>query len=121
MLWTGTPTSIPGWSSVSVPTRPRFLQGLHLNVDASLVFNSDAVDTSAGGSVPDGIQVAFGATLGGVSPIADQTVDGGASTVFTAGLVLGTAQVSATADNATVNTPIEIVDVPVELMAFSVE
>lgn len=75
---------------------------------ADLVVNSDEVDTSASGHIPDGIGVAFSGTLGNVTPTAVGTTGGIAMATFTAGTVAGTAVVSATVDNQTVSTTIDI-------------
>ncbi len=95
-------------------------QGSSTNVTADLVHNSDGVDTSGSGTVVDGIDVAFGTNLGAVNPVNGTTVAGEAVTQFDAPLATGTATLSATVDNETVTTDIEIV-IPVELQSFSVE
>jgi hypothetical protein len=110
------------WLVLGISADPTtILTGAISAVEASLTFNSDGADTSAGGNVPDGIPVTFAATLGTVSPGVVPTGAGVAGTTFTAGMVLGTATVWATADNATVETPIEVIEVPVELMTLTVE
>lgn len=95
-------------------------QGSSTNVTADLVFNLDGVDMSGTGTVVDGIDVAFGTNLGSVNPAAGTTVAGEATTQFDAPLATGTATLSATVDNETVTTDIEIV-IPVELQSFSIE
>jgi uncharacterized repeat protein (TIGR01451 family) len=69
---------------------------------ASLTENSDGMDTSALCTVPDGIPVAFDATLGSVSPEDTVTTDGTATATYQAPNEPGVDPVSVTVDNETV-------------------
>ncbi len=77
-------------------------------VTADLTFNSSNADTSAGGTVPNGIASAFSGTLGTFSAPTATTSSGKASNLFTAGSTVGTANVSSTVDAQTVSTTIGI-------------
>ena len=66
---------------------------------ADLTFNSNNVDTSAGGFIPNGTPATFAGTLGTVNPAVVGTTGGKAQTTYTAGATPGTASVSATIDN----------------------
>ena len=88
-------------------------------ISSDLIMNSDAVDTSGGGAVPENTPATFAATLGTVSPINEGTVAGTLATTFTAGGTLGTATVSCTVDNQTVSTPIEIVQIEGEAIPMA--
>lgn len=79
---------------------------------ADLTGNSDGADTSGLGTVPDDIPVAFGTTLGSVAPAGAATLSGLAGSLFTAGAAPGTATVSATVDNQTVQAPIDVLPNP---------
>ncbi|MCB1056597.1 MAG: hypothetical protein KDD11_13930, partial [Acidobacteria bacterium] len=85
---------------------PMVLRGGTVAATASLRMNSDAADTSGGGTVPDGTPVAFGATGGTVMPEDALTSAGLADTTYTAGSTAGTFEVSATVDGETVTQPI---------------
>ncbi|RKZ91047.1 MAG: hypothetical protein DRQ40_10335 [Gammaproteobacteria bacterium] len=101
---------IDPWLTLTITANPTTIQVFQDSaVESALIINSDAVDTSGVGLVPDAIPETFTATLGAVNPVAGGTVDGLVPTVFTAGGVLGTAIVTVTCDNETVETPIEIV------------
>ncbi len=78
-------------------------------ISSDLIINSDAANTSGGGNIPDNTPANFAATLGGVAPAAVGTAAGLLATTFTAGGVAGTATVSCTVDNQTVQTNIEII------------
>ena len=101
------------WLVLTVEANPASIYpGLTSAVDASLVINSAAVDTSAGGTVPDGILAAFSAPDGGtVLPLTDTTLAGVASTVFTAPLVVDIFQVCAAVDNEQLCTDISVLNV----------
>ncbi len=101
---------IDPWLILTITANPTTIQVFQDSaVMAALRLNSDGVDTSGDGLVPDAIPEIFTATLGTVNPVSGGTVDGLVPTVFTAGGTLGTAIVTVTCDNETVETPIEIV------------
>ena len=91
------------WLVLGVTSTPTsVLPGATANVAASLVFNSAAANTSAGGFVPDGILAAFTAPDGGsVLPTSAGTLNGIAGTVFTAPTTDANYQVCAAVDNET--------------------
>ncbi len=101
---------IDPWLTLTITANPTTIHVLQDSaVESALIINSDGVDTSGDGLVPDAIPETFTATLGAVNPTSGGTVAGLVPTVFTAGGVLGTAIVTVTCDNETVETPIEIV------------
>jgi hypothetical protein len=69
---------------------------------ADLHFNSNGVDTSADGWVPDGTPVEFAASGGIMNPDATATAAGAASSILTAGATPGEFSVLATVDGETV-------------------
>ncbi|MBI5680863.1 MAG: DUF11 domain-containing protein [Methanobacterium sp.] len=80
-----------------------------------LTINSNGVDTSSLGHVPDGINMGFafvnlGVNLGSVSPTTRTTLNGLATSTFTALNTNGVARVSTTVDGVTVYTDIVIGD-----------
>jgi hypothetical protein len=77
------------------------------DLTADLTWNSDGIDTSAGGHLPDGIATAFAASIGTVDPTITETVSGLAYSTFTH-IADGTAVISATVDDQTVTTTITI-------------
>jgi len=104
---------IDPWLTLTITANPTTIQVFQDSaVESALIINSDAVDTSGDGLVPDAIPETFTATLGAVNPTSGGTVDGLVPTVFTAGGTEGTAIVTVTCDNETVETPIEIVGQP---------
>ncbi len=97
------------WLILRISANPTSLPPFGVSaISSDLVMNSDAVNTSGGGTIPENTPGTFGATLGTVNPINDATVAGELATTFTAGGATGTANVSCTVDNQTVSTPIEI-------------
>lgn len=78
------------------------------DLTASLLINSDNVDTTAIGGLSDSTQVLFAATLGSVTPPSVTTSDGKASAIFVAGSVTGVASVSAAVDGQTVSITLNI-------------
>ncbi len=101
---------IDPWLTLTISANPTTIPVFATSaVEAALLINSDAVDTSGDGLVPNDIPMTFTATLGAVNPISGGTVDALVPTLFTAGGVEGTAIVTVTCDNETVETPIEIV------------
>ncbi len=101
---------IDPWLTLTITATPSTIPVIQTSsVQAALRFNSSGVDTSADGLVPDAIPMTFTATLGTVNPTSGGTAGGLVPTTFTAGNVEGTAIVTVTCDNETVETPIEIV------------
>lgn len=78
------------------------------NLIADLTGNSDAMDTSGLGNLPDGIDIGFSTDLGSVAPPTAATVNGMAGSVFTAGIMTGTANTMAMLDNQSVTAPVQI-------------
>jgi hypothetical protein len=77
-------------------------------ITADLTRNSDGIDTSGLGHVPDGIPVLFSATLGVVNPSMVGLLDGIAEASFVAGPNPGPADVDATVDCETVTAAVEV-------------
>ncbi len=78
------------------------------NLTASLLFNSDNVDTSANGGLSDSTQVLFASVMGAVRPPSITTSDGRASAIFVAGSATGADTVSATVDRQTVSISLNV-------------
>ena len=93
--------TIDEWLVLTVVADPAsVLPGATSAVEANLIFNSAAVDTSADGTVPDDILATFTAPDGGsVLPVSDTTLAGITSTVFTAPAADQVYQVCAEVDN----------------------
>ncbi|MDY7091512.1 MAG: hypothetical protein SX243_00925 [Acidobacteriota bacterium] len=100
-------------------TDPWLVLGLELAADsvirggmttatASLRENSDGMDTTADGNVPDGTPVDFSATGGTMMPEDTATLAGLADSTYTAGDTAGSFDVSTTVDNETVTEPIDV-------------
>ena len=71
---------------------------------ADFTHNSNGVNISSQGSIPDGTVVKFASdSLGTVNPIIATTVNGVASTTYKAGSYIGISTVNITANNQTVN------------------
>ena len=62
-----------------------------------------------GSDVPDGVEVSFATTLGSVAPVTVTTQGGSAGTIFTAGVVSGSAVVQASVGGLTATVPVTIV------------
>jgi fibronectin-binding autotransporter adhesin len=103
----------------AVSTSPYLVLGVSANpttigafasstVTADLTFNSDSVDTSFGGTVPNGTTAAFFGTLGTFAAPTAPTSGGKATNLFTAGALGGTANLSTTVDGQSVSTSILI-------------
>jgi CSLREA domain-containing protein len=79
---------------------------------ADLTFNSASADTSAGGTVPNGIVVGFSGTLGTFATPAATTTAGKATDLYTNGGIGGSASLSAVVDgqtaSATVAVPVNV-------------
>jgi CSLREA domain-containing protein len=87
-------------------------------VTADLTFNSSNADTSAGGTVPNGIVAAFSGTLGTFATPTATTVAGKATDVYTAGGTSGVAGLSAVVDGQTASTSLTVLNVPPTLDAI---
>jgi VCBS repeat-containing protein len=89
------------WLVLSAVADPATIQPLGASVvTADLIFNSDAVDTSGNGYVPDGIPMAFTAPDGGtVNPVTGATLIGADDTTFTAPVVDQAYRVCTEVDN----------------------
>ena len=80
-------------------------------ITADFTHNSDGQDISSQGSIPDGTVVNFSSdNLGTVNPITATTVNGKATTTYTAGSNTGTSTINLTANNQTayINQNIEL-------------
>lgn len=75
---------------------------------ADLTENSDGVDTSGLGTLPDGVPVTFAASPGSVAPAEVGTVSGVAESVYAAGSTAGPVTATATVDHQTVEATIEV-------------
>jgi hypothetical protein len=99
------------WLVLNISASPTSIAtGQTSNITARLTVNSDGVDTSGSGQVPDGTPVGFGggAPIGTVAPASATTTSGIAGSVFTAGGLPGVATVTATVDGQTVQTGITV-------------
>jgi hypothetical protein len=98
----GTVTFNP-WLVLGLSANPSSVNvGQTATLTADLTKNSAGQDTSALGTVPNGIATTFAASLGSVMPASTVTANGKATTTFSAGTVVGDANLSATVDNQTV-------------------
>ena len=93
--------------------------GSNTTATADVRFNSDAVDTSGAGALPDGTPVEFGTDGGSMSPESTGTVAGLAASMFTAGSVGGTFEVSTMVDSETVTVSVDL-DATVDLWVQAV-
>lgn len=104
----GTVDSSP-WLTLTTSAAPNAIQtGGNSAISSALTINSDAVNTSGSGNLPDGTPVTFGGTLGTVAPPTAVTNLGTASTTYTAGIAAGSGAASTTVDGQTVSAPITI-------------
>ena len=104
------PVTFDPWLVLSITADPASVQtGGTSNITGDVYHDSVATDTSGVGFIPDGIGVVFQADLGTVSAPAIKNTNGGkATTTFHAAASPGTAHVSATLDNQTVETDVVI-------------
>ena len=98
------------WLVLGLTANPMsvFVNGGTSVLTASLRINSDGVDTSPVGHIPDGTTTIFTATLGTVTPEITGTIEGLAASAFVAGMVQGSSIVSATVDSETVTLTLTI-------------
>ncbi len=104
----GSVTANPWLVLTTKATPPSVMTSQTSAIGVVLVYNSDGVNTSAAGHVPDGIPVTFTVTDGSISPAAGTTTSGTASSVFTPPGSAGTVIVKTVADGA-----ISILSIPV--------
>lgn len=103
------PIDVDPWLVLSLSADPTIVPpGETSQITAGLTFNSDGLDTSGLGHVPDGIPVTFAATAGAVTPPATATLAGLAEAVFSGGAAAGPVSVSATLDCETVAAEIDL-------------
>ena len=103
----GTDTFNP-WLVLSVSANPtQILPSGTSTLTADLTHNSNGV---GGFSVPNGIAVTFGGTLGSVNPTGSTLTSGQATSTYTAGSTPGAGTGTAAVDNQTVSTTINILD-----------
>ena len=96
------------WLVLRITAAPNVLvTGQMAAITADLTFNSDGVDTSGLGTVPDGTPAAFAGVNGTVAPPTATTTSGKAGSIFTA-TTPGAGSASTTVDMQTVSTPITI-------------
>ena len=106
---TGTGIDSNPWLVLGIAAAPTSIPpGGASSITASLRRNSDGLDTSAQGFVPATTPATFGATLGTMNPGSTTFTSGLAPSTFTAGGVAGPASISATVDNQTVFTTVNI-------------
>ncbi|MDI6723994.1 MAG: hypothetical protein QMD61_05055 [Methanobacterium sp.] len=98
------------WLVLSIAASPNtILVGGTSTVTADLTHDQNGnYYNPASGQVPDSIPINFGGTLGSLNPASSTIINGISTSTFTAGIVPGTATVSATVDSQTVNTQIII-------------
>lgn len=96
----GGPVDANPWLVLRITAAPNsiFVGGASI-LTADLTFNSNGVDTSASGFIPNGTPATFAGTLGTVNPSVVGTTSGKAQTTYTAGATPGVASVTATIDN----------------------
>lgn len=113
---TGTVSADP-WLVLDLTADPMtvFADGGTADLLASLTENSAGDDTSAQGTVPDGITTTFAADLGSVSPVVTGTLDGEAASLYTAPANPVGEVVSATVHNETVTLTLTIDQVDLQL------
>ena len=81
------------------------------NITADFTHNSDGQDVSAQGHIPDGIVTNFSSdSLGTVNPTSAETVNGKASTIYTAGPNRGISTVNIASNNQSLNLTVKITD-----------
>ena len=91
-------------------------------ITADFTHNSNGDDISTQGSIPDGLVVNFSSdSLGTVNPSSSTTLNGKAVTSYTAGTTTGTSNISASANNQSVNTSINISSGSVTVSVVSVD
>ena len=96
------------WLVLRITAAPNVLvTGQMAAITADLTFNSDGVDTSGLGTVPNGTPASFAGVNGTVAPPTSTTTSGKAGSVFTA-TTPGAGSASTTVDMQTVSTPITI-------------
>ncbi len=107
---TGATIDANPWLILTITSNPNSIRRNGTStVTAYLTRNSNGVDTSSLGYLPDGITVTFGNdNLGTVNPTTNTTVNSKVNTVFTAKNTPGVARVSATVDGVIVYTDIII-------------
>jgi hypothetical protein len=107
------PVTFNPWLVLQVTASPNSVQtGGTATVVANLTTNSNGADTSAQGSVPDGIPVSFATNLGSISPSSGILNSGTATSQVTFGGTPGTVTVSATVDSQTSTAQITVTSPP---------
>lgn len=97
------------WLTLRTSATPNaIVTGGNSSISSNLNFNSDNVNTSGSGNVPNGTPASFAGTLGTVSPPTGTTTNGVTGTTFTAGAAAGAGNAATTIDAQTVNAPITI-------------
>jgi hypothetical protein len=97
------------WLILGISASPGSIApGSSSTITASLRTNSDGAVTFPAGFIPNGTPAMFGATLGTMNPVNQISVSGVATSLFQAGGAPGAASISATVDNQTVFTTVNI-------------
>jgi len=116
--WWGTNNDPSGYAFGRVTTSPYLVLGISSSpatmttggtstISANLTYDSNGMDTSGSGTVPDGTPVTFTASGGSISPHHAATDSGVASTTFTPSST-GTAYITATVDGQSVTVPVTV-------------
>ena len=102
------PVSFDPWLVLGITADPSTVSANGSSaITGDLTRDSNGADTSGIGHLPDGTGVLFGANLGSLdAPLTQPLANGKAHTNFNAGANPGTAHVSATLDNQTVETDV---------------
>ena len=108
----GAVTSAPFLILTATASPPSIGPGSSSTVTANLTLNSANTDTSAGGTVPNGIVAAFAGTLGTFATPTATTTSGKATDLFTNSGGAGLASVNATVDGQTASATLSVVGAP---------
>ncbi len=105
---TGSVDAAP-WLTLGFDVTPLAISiGSTATLTSDLTWNSVPSDTSALGHLPDGTPVAFGATLGSVSPVLTGTTAGIATATYTAPFVQSVPEVTTTVDSQTLSQTVTV-------------
>nr|WP_319372726.1 Ig-like domain repeat protein [uncultured Methanobacterium sp.] len=106
------------WLILSINATPGSLNASQVaNVNANLIMNSNHQNTYDvyGDWICDGIPVLFGSNIGDVNPVNNVTFMGASNSTFNPNSTPGVANVSATVDNQTVYTAVDVLSADVEV------
>jgi CSLREA domain-containing protein len=102
----GSVTATPYLVLKTTASPPTITRNSSSTATADLTFNSANADTSAGGTVPNGIVAAFSGTLGTFATPTATTTSGKATDVYINGGATGSASLSAVVDGQTISTTV---------------